>query len=67
MGLTPLEGLVGGTRAGSLDPSLIFHLYKDPREAGALTDVGGLNITNAEVYFNKQAGVRARRASHLTR
>ncbi|WP_341501411.1 acetate kinase [Gallaecimonas sp. GXIMD4217] len=26
MGLTPLEGLVMGTRSGDLDPSIIFHL-----------------------------------------
>ena len=26
MGMTPLEGLVMGTRCGDLDPSIIFHL-----------------------------------------
>ena len=26
MGLTPLEGLVMGTRCGDVDPSVIFHL-----------------------------------------
>lgn len=25
MGLTPLEGLPGATRSGSVDPSLVFH------------------------------------------
>ncbi|MFC3024708.1 acetate kinase [Vibrio zhugei] len=27
MGLTPLEGLVMGTRCGDIDPAIIFHLY----------------------------------------
>lgn len=29
MGLTPLEGLVMGTRSGDLDPAIIFYLYKN--------------------------------------
>lgn len=28
MGLTPLDGLIMGTRSGSIDPSVIFHLAK---------------------------------------
>lgn len=28
MGMTPLEGLIMGTRCGSIDPSLCFHLLK---------------------------------------
>lgn len=28
MGLTPLEGLVMGTRCGDIDPAIIFYLYK---------------------------------------
>ena len=35
MGLTPLEGLVMGTRSGDLDPALIFHVA---RETGASLD-----------------------------
>ncbi len=31
MGLTPLEGLVMGTRSGDLDPAVLIHLH---REAG---------------------------------
>ncbi|MGO1296182.1 MAG: acetate kinase [Vibrio sp.] len=27
MGLTPLEGLVMGTRCGDIDPAIVFHLY----------------------------------------
>lgn len=29
MGLTPLEGLVMGTRCGDIDPAIIFHLHKE--------------------------------------
>ena len=35
MGLSPLSGLVMGTRSGDIDPSVIFHLY---REAGMALD-----------------------------
>lgn len=35
MGLTPLEGLVMGTRSGDIDPAVLFHLS---REAGMSTD-----------------------------
>jgi len=28
MGLTPLEGLVMGTRSGDLDPAIVFHLHR---------------------------------------
>jgi acetate kinase len=35
MGMTPLEGLVMGTRSGDLDPGIIFHLS---RQAGMTTD-----------------------------
>jgi acetate kinase len=47
MGLTPLEGLVMGTRCGDLDPSIIFHL------------VNQLNYTIDEVnnLLNKQSGL----------
>lgn len=46
MGLTPLDGLPGATRAGHVDPSLIFHytndaarLSRDAAEAVEITDV----------------------------
>ncbi|HQY33763.1 acetate kinase [Actinotalea sp.] len=35
MGLTPLEGLVMGTRSGDIDPAVLFHLQ---RVAGMTTD-----------------------------
>ena len=31
MGLTPLEGLVMGTRCGDIDPAIIFHLHDNSR------------------------------------
>lgn len=35
MGMTPLEGLVMGTRSGDLDPAVLFHLH---RKAGYTVD-----------------------------
>ena len=34
MGMTPLEGLMMGTRAGSIDPGIIFRLLRDRAPAG---------------------------------
>tara|TARA_B100001094_G_C18192426_1_gene808211 strand:+ start:2394 stop:3587 length:1194 start_codon:yes stop_codon:yes gene_type:complete len=47
MGMTPLEGLVMGTRCGDLDPSIIFHL------------VGKLGYSMDEVndMLNKKSGL----------
>lgn len=36
MGMTPLEGLMMGTRAGSIDPGIIFRLLRDGRRASAI-------------------------------
>jgi acetate kinase len=33
MGLTPLEGLMMATRAGSIDPGIVFHLLRAGRDA----------------------------------
>ena len=35
MGLTPLEGLLMGTRCGDIDPGVIFHLLRDGRRNAA--------------------------------
>lgn len=48
MGLTPLEGLVMGTRTGDIDPAAIFHLSR----------VGGLSIDEIDNLFNKQSGLK---------
>jgi acetate kinase len=50
MGLTPLEGLVGGTRSGTIDPTLVFHLIKNCSEDAGLD---GINVTKAEATLNK--------------
>ena len=36
MGMTPLEGLMMGTRAGSIDPGIIFRLIRDGRDPSAI-------------------------------
>jgi acetate kinase len=58
MGLTPLAGLPGATRSGSVDPSLVFHYVID---AGKMTQKSGekLHITHAEQILNKEAGWKA--------
>lgn len=48
MGLTPLEGLVMGTRTGDIDPAVIFHLSR----------VGGMSIDEIDDLFNKKSGVK---------
>lgn len=47
MGLTPLEGLVMGTRSGDIDPAVIEYLM----------DKKGMNIHEATNYLNKKSGV----------
>jgi acetate kinase len=48
MGLSPLEGLVMGTRSGDLDPAVIFHLI---REAGMAPD-------EVERILNRDSGLK---------
>lgn len=50
MGLTPLEGLVGGTRSGTIDPTLVFHLVENCSEDAGLD---GIKVTKAEATLNK--------------
>jgi acetate kinase len=50
MGLTPLEGLIGGTRSGTIDPTAIFHAITDPAgDAG----IEGMKVSKAEATLNK--------------
>lgn len=58
MGLTPLAGLPGATRSGSVDPSLIFHFTHN---AGKLSQEStkGMHITQAEQILNKESGWKA--------
>ncbi|KAL7820452.1 Acetokinase family domain-containing protein [Trichoderma aethiopicum] len=55
MGLTPLAGLPGATRSGSVDPSLVFHYASD---VGKLSPAATekLHISRAEEILNKQSG-----------
>ncbi len=48
MGLTPLEGLIMGTRCGDLDPSVIIHLCRE----------NGLSIEQVDEILNQQSGLR---------
>ncbi|MFF7737830.1 acetate/propionate family kinase [Streptomyces sp. NPDC007984] len=47
MGLTPLEGLVMGTRSGDMDPAVIFHLMR----------VGGMSADEIDSLLNKKSGL----------
>jgi acetate kinase len=39
MGLTPLEGLVMGTRCGDIDPAILFHLAQNGYDLKSLNDL----------------------------
>ncbi|MET9292359.1 acetate kinase [Streptomyces sp. NPDC003077] len=47
MGLTPLEGLVMGTRSGDVDPAVVFHLLR----------VAGMSADEVDVLLNKKSGL----------
>lgn len=47
MGLTPLEGLVMGTRSGDIDPAVTFHLKR----------VAGMSEDDVDVLLNKKSGL----------
>ena len=48
MGLTPLEGLVMGTRSGDLDPAILFYLARET----------GLDIQELDNLLNKKSGLK---------
>jgi len=48
MGMTPLEGLVMGTRSGDIDPSLPFFLSRHLK----------MNLSEIEVLLNKESGLK---------
>ena len=48
MGLTPLEGLVMGTRSGDIDPGVIFHLYR----------TAGMSIDDIDDLLNRRSGLK---------
>jgi len=47
MGLTPLEGLVMGTRSGDIDPALVWFIMEHE----------GINTDRVDVLLNKQSGL----------
>ena len=47
MGLTPLEGLVMGTRSGDVDPAVTFHLMR----------VAGMTADEIDTLLNKRSGL----------
>ncbi|MCL2231279.1 MAG: acetate kinase [Treponema sp.] len=47
MGMTPLEGLVMGTRSGDIDPSLAFYMMRKT----------GMSANEMETALNKQSGL----------
>jgi acetate kinase len=55
MGLTPLAGLPGATRSGSIDPSLMFH-YTHSAGKPSHSSSEKLHITQAEEILNKKSG-----------
>jgi len=48
MGLTPLEGLVMGTRSGDLDPAILFYLAEEK----------GLDMDALDTMLNKESGLK---------
>lgn len=47
MGLTPLEGLVMGSRTGDIDPAAVFHLMRN----------ADMNVDELDDLFNKKSGM----------
>jgi acetate kinase len=58
MGLTPLAGLPGASRSGSIDPSLMFHFTHEASKPSHSAS-GKLHITQAEQILNKDSGWKA--------
>jgi acetate kinase len=48
MGLTPMEGLVMGTRSGDVDPGVLIYLWRE----------AGMSVEDIETLLNKRSGVR---------
>ena len=49
MGLTPLDGLIMGTRCGTIDPATVCYLVRE----------GGYTIDEVDTMMNKQSGILA--------
>ncbi|MBU0945224.1 MAG: acetate kinase [Bacteroidetes bacterium] len=48
MGMTPLEGLVMGTRSGDLDPAILFYLARET----------GMSLNDLDELLNKKSGLK---------
>ncbi|APT85532.1 acetate kinase [Corynebacterium aquilae] len=48
MGMTPLAGLVMGTRSGDIDPGIVFHLHRS----------AGMSIDDIDKLLNRDSGVK---------
>jgi len=48
MGMTPLEGLVMGTRSGDLDPAILFYLGRE----------SDLDMNSLDTLLNKESGLK---------
>ncbi|MEV4413555.1 acetate kinase [Catellatospora sp. NPDC049609] len=48
MGMTPLEGLVMGSRSGNIDPAVVFHLHR----------VAGMSFDAIDDLLNQRSGLR---------
>ncbi len=48
MGLTPLEGLVMGTRTGDIDPAVVVHLHRN----------AGMSVDEIDELLNRRSGVK---------
>lgn len=48
MGLTPLDGLIMGTRCGTCDPAVVFYLVRE----------GGYTIDEIDTMMNKESGLK---------
>ena len=57
MGITPLEGLIMGTRAGDVDPSLPFYIMRKT----------GMSATEVENILNKKSGLLGLTGKHTDR
>ncbi len=47
MGMTPLEGLVMGTRSGDIDPGIVLHLMR----------AEGLDVDGVDTFLNRKSGL----------
>ncbi len=48
MGMTPMEGLVMGTRSGDVDPGILTYLVRE----------AGMSVEDVETMLNRRSGVR---------